>query len=161
MARPKKASPKRKSRVVSFRLEEDVRDRLQVRAASAGVTLTDLITTSLANKAEPRGAQSNEETTAAPELLIMSPELFNELRRIGNNVNQIAHAVNAGLPPYVQDAYRNAARLLDLLLADELSVRHTALRMRNAAHGAAHSQTGNELQRGVRVYSARPRQENS
>jgi hypothetical protein len=91
----------------------------------------------------------------------MHPALFAELRRIGNNANQIAHAVNSGLPPELQNAYRQAARLLDLLLADELSIRRNALRMRTAAHDSAHSQAGIELQRGVRVYPARSRKEDS
>ncbi len=159
MARPKIASPRRKSRIVTFRLEEDMRDHLAAKAANAGMTLTDLIVTSLDGKSGKHDGRSRQSLPDDEPLILMAPELFNELRRIGNNVNQIAHAVNSGLPPAVQDAYRHAARLLDLLLADELSARRTTLRMRNAAHGTAHSQTGIELQGGVRVYPARPRTE--
>ena len=39
------------------------------------------------------------ETSAEPSYKLMDPALFTELRRIGNNVNQIAHAVNGNLPP--------------------------------------------------------------
>ncbi|MGE3227895.1 MAG: plasmid mobilization relaxosome protein MobC [Hyphomicrobium sp.] len=160
MARPKKTVTRRKDRVVTFRLPQDARDRLASTAANAGMTLTDLIMASLDSNlikiAEHYVAQSG-----AREVPLLPPELLTELRRIGNNVNQIAHAVNSGLPPEVQNAYRQAARLLDLLLADEVSARRNALRMRTAAHGSAHSQTGIELQRGVRVYPARPRTEDS
>ena len=31
----------------------------------------------------------------------MDPALFAELRRIGNNLNQVAHAINSGLPPHL------------------------------------------------------------
>jgi hypothetical protein len=160
MARPKKAAQPLKSRIVTFRLAQDIRDRLRVRAANAGMTVTDLITASLDGSLAKLMAHAATSTTN-DELSPFPPELIAELRRIGNNVNQIAHAVNSGLPPEVQNAYRQVARLLDLLLADEFSVRRNALRMRIAAHDSAHSQTGIELQRGVRLYPARPGTEDS
>ncbi|MFA5952472.1 MAG: MobC family plasmid mobilization relaxosome protein [Hyphomicrobium sp.] len=160
MARPKKAAQPLKSRIVTFRLSQDIRDRLRATAANAGMTVTDLITTSLdgslAKLINHAGA-----STADDAMHPLPHELLTELRRIGNNVNQIAHAVNSGLPPDVQNAYRQVARLLNLLLADEFSVRRKALRMRTAAHGSAHSQTGFELQGGVRVYPARSGKEDS
>ena len=160
MARPKTTSKSLKSRIVTFRLREDVRDRLKATAANSGMTLTDLITTRLdANPAMPTSEDALEDSRDTPPPL--PPELVKELRRIGNNVNQIAHAVNSGLPPEVQNAYRQANRLLNLLLADEFSARRTALRTRTAAHGSAHSQTGIELQGGVRLYPARPGKEDS
>lgn len=160
MARPKKASSPLKSRIVTFRLSQDVRDRLTERAANAGMTVTDLITASL------DGSLATPEACVVPfsasdDLPLFAPSLTAELRRIGNNVNQIAHAVNSGLPPELQNAYQQVGQLLELLLADEVSARRNALRTRITAHGSAHSQTGIELQGGVRVYPARPRPEDS
>jgi hypothetical protein len=51
----------------------------------------------------------------APGYLRLEPTVFAELCRIGNNVNQIAHALNGNLPPYVTDAYRQAQDLLRML----------------------------------------------
>lgn len=160
MARQKKRSEPRKTQVVTFRLPQDVRDILAATAANAGMTVTDVITASL-DGSLARLAARGASRAAKDDVPPLPPEVFVELRRIGNNVNQIAHAINSGLPPEVQNAYRQASRLIDLLIADELSARRKALRMRTAAHDPAHSQTGIELQGGVRLYSARPGQEDS
>jgi len=160
MARPKKTAQPLKSRIVTFRLSQDIRDRLPATAANAGMTVTDVITASI-DGSLARLMNHASRSSADDVMPPLPQELLVELRRIGNNVNQIAHSVNSGLPPEVQNAYRQVARLLDLLLADEFSVRRNALRMRTAAHGSAHSQTGIELQGGVRLYPARPGKEDS
>ena len=59
--------------------------------------------------------------------------LVNQLKRIGNNLNQIAHAANAGLPP---DHRKTAADLRDLINAivqNELS-EQTDTRPQNEGH---------------------------
>lgn len=156
MAGRRKSERPLKSTIVTFRLPADERMRLAKKASNAGMTLTELITACL------EGRVSKVEDVAAArhandDLRPLPPEVFAELRRIGNNVNQIAHAVNSGLPPELRYAYGQAARLVELLIADELSLRRKALRTRTSAHGSAHSQTGSELQGGVRLYPARRR----
>ncbi|MDX2265901.1 MAG: plasmid mobilization relaxosome protein MobC [Hyphomicrobiales bacterium] len=156
MARPKTHSHPRKTHRVTFRMPPEVHARLTATAANAGMTLTDLITERLHRR--PTKAAKR---TANDDVPPLPPEVFAELRRIGNNVNQIAHAINAGLPPEVQNAYRQASRLLDLLIADEFLLRRKALRMRTPTHDTAHAQTGIELQGSVRLYPARSGTEDS
>jgi hypothetical protein len=89
----------------------------------------------------------------------MDPPVFAELRRIGNNVNQIAHAVNSGLPPHVEFAAKTINDLLLTLLRDDLLNRRIeALRTRTQFDGAAPPETGVQLQGRLRVYPARRRQ---
>lgn len=153
MSRPSKRQSERRGSRITVRMHEDAYLTIASQASRHGRTVAQYVRDLIVDREMPV-----IDDVAAPT---MHPLLFAELRRIGNNVNQIAHAVNSGLPPEVQNAYRQAAGLLSLLLADEVSARRNALRMRTAAHGSAHSQTGNELQRGVRVYPARPRTEDS
>ncbi len=160
MARPKTQSHPRKTHRVTFRMPPEIHNHLAVTAANAGMTVSDLVMASLTRNLTKLAARSSSRT-ATHDVPPLPPELFAELRRIGNNVNQIAHAINSGLPPEVQNAYRQASRLLDLLIADELSARRKALRMRTPAHDSAHAQTGIELQGGVRLYPARPGPEDS
>lgn len=156
MAGRRKSERPLKSTIVTFRLPADERTRLAKEAFKAGMTLTDLITACL-----ERRASKTEDVAAArhanDDLRPLPPEVFAELRRIGNNVNQIAHAVNAGLPPEFRFAYGQAARLIELIIADELSLRRTALGTRTSAHGPAPTRKGHELQKGVRVHPARRR----
>jgi Bacterial mobilisation protein (MobC) len=56
----------------------------------------------------------------------MDPALFAELRRIGNNANQIAHALNSNLPPDVQMAWRTARDLLHAIARQELFLQQVA-----------------------------------
>ena len=86
--------------------------------------------------------------------------LINELKRIGNNLNQLTHAANAGLPPHVKSLTKTLQELIALLLENELTgprIRETL--KRPIANDSSPSQKGIELQRGVRLYPARPGQE--
>ena len=89
----------------------------------------------------------------------MDPALFAELRRIGNNLNQVAHAINSGLPPHLMLAAQSLNAVLHILLRDELLNRRIeTLRMRTQFDGAAPPETGVQLQGRLRVYPARRRQ---
>lgn len=145
-----------KTAIVTFRMPVEERDRLAARAANAGMTITDLITAALRNRRDAVHSTVPLHDDA-DDVRPLPPEVFAELRRIGNNVNQIAHAVNAGLPPEFRFAYGQAARLIELLIADELSLRRNALGTRTSAHGPAPTRKGHELQKGVRVHPARRR----
>lgn len=54
-------------------------------AAALGVTLTDLVR-----------ARMND--TAVTVVRVTDPSLVNEVRRIGNNLNQVVHGAHAGWP---------------------------------------------------------------
>ncbi|MBN9346428.1 MAG: MobC family plasmid mobilization relaxosome protein [Devosia sp.] len=96
------------------------------------------------------------EMSARPSYKAMDPALFNELRRIGNNVNQLAHAANANLPPDLTMAWRSLEAILNNLLAAELVSQKTeALRTRTDPHDSPPPQARNIFQRSVRVHPAR------
>jgi aryl-alcohol dehydrogenase-like predicted oxidoreductase len=93
---------------------------------------------------------------ARPAYRAMDPALFTELRRIGNNVNQIAHAVNGNLPPDTAFAWRTAQLLITQLLSEELLNQKThSLRTRAQADDSPPPQTRDIFQRSVRVHPAR------
>lgn len=56
----------------------------------------------------------------------MDPALFAELRRLGNNANQIAHALNSNLPPDVQFAWKTVSDLLRAIARQELLTQQAA-----------------------------------
>lgn len=86
----------------------------------------------------------------------MDPALFTELRRIGNNVNQIAHAVNGNLPPDLAAAWHSVNALLNQLLpAELLAQRKEALRERIPVRDTPAPQARSVFQRSVRVHPAR------
>jgi hypothetical protein len=96
------------------------------------------------------------EMSARPAYKAMDPALFTELRRIGNNVNQIAHAVNSNLPPDLMMAWTSIHNLLTNLLSAELIRQKTeALRTRTDPHDSPPPQARNIFQRSVRVHPAR------
>ncbi len=93
---------------------------------------------------------------ARPSYRIMDPALFTELRRIGNNVNQIAHAVNGNLPPDQLMAWRTIEGLLKNLLAAELVKQksHT-VKPWTDTNDTPPPQARSVFQRSVRVHPAR------
>ena len=53
----------------------------------------------------------------------LHPAVFAELRRIGNNINQLAHAANGLMPPDVRMMVGNFDKLFKLLTQNELIAR--------------------------------------
>lgn len=91
-----------------------------------------------------------------PSYRAMDPALFTELRRIGNNVNQIAHATNSNLPTDVMFAWRSVNNLMSALLSDELlSQKISAMRTRTVEGDPSPPQTRTEFQRSVQLHPAR------
>lgn len=123
MARPRKALRTRKDHVVTFRLSTELHERLRRTAANAGLTMTDVLTASIARDVDRLVIALREIHGAETGTRTLAPEVFAELCRIGNNVGQVAHAINAGLPPDVQNAYVQVGRLLTLLLEQERTLR--------------------------------------
>lgn len=67
------------------------------------------------------------------------PAVLYELKRIGNNINQIAHAVNASLPPDANLAVNAFRHLFEALTdGEEYRRRLAALRTRKEFNGTAH-----------------------
>lgn len=101
-----------RTKQVLIRLTPDEYLRRAVDARKAGLTVSGLC--------ERLVTQGKVEAVAASGHRPMHPAYFAELRRIGNNANQIAHALNSNLPPDVQFAWRTALDLLQLLAREEL-----------------------------------------
>lgn len=79
--------------------------------------------------------------TPSPQATVdpADPAVLYELKRIGNNINQIAHAVNAGLPPDARMAVTAFNHLFDALTdTEEYRRRLAALRTRKEFNGTAH-----------------------
>lgn len=72
---------------VKIRMSEDARADIRRRADAAGMTVSDLIRESLDQPAQRR--RQTRHITA-------DPELIRAVARVGNNLNQIARAVNVG-----------------------------------------------------------------
>lgn len=97
---------KKKSIWLKLRATDEERGRWQGIAENKGVTLSELMRSSLDGL---RLRKRREPPRVAPELL-------RELARIGNNLNQLAHAANRGQP------LESAALLIRLIEIDrELS----------------------------------------
>lgn len=86
MARPTRGDESR-SEVITVRVTQAERVRLEQRAAAAGMTMSAFAAQLLA-----RGQVTVE---ARPRTVALPPDLAAEFKRIGNNINQIAHALNA------------------------------------------------------------------
>jgi hypothetical protein len=86
---PKRATRGEQSRteVITVRLTKAERTRLEQRAAAAGLTVSAFSAQAL------NGGRVTVETK--PAAIVLPPELVAEFKRIGNNLNQIAYALNA------------------------------------------------------------------
>jgi len=82
-----------KDKFIKLRVSEKERDRWNAKAKNAGLTLADYFR-KLADEEPtnitPVGLNSRRKFTPA------DPELVRQIARIGNNLNQIAKAVNQG-----------------------------------------------------------------
>lgn len=79
-----------RTEVITVRLTKAERVRIEHRAAAGGLTVSAWAAQVLA-----RGQVTVE---AKPAAVVLPPELIAEFKRIGNNLNQIAHALNARMP---------------------------------------------------------------
>jgi hypothetical protein len=86
MARPGRGDDSR-TEVITIRVTRAEKVRLDHRAATAGLSLSSWAARALAD------GRVTVETR--PAVRMLPPELVAEFKRIGNNLNQIAHALNA------------------------------------------------------------------
>lgn len=110
MARPARGDDSR-TEVITVRVTRAERVRIEHRAAAAGLTVS-----AWAAQALGHGRVTVE---TRPSARLLPAELVAEFKRIGNNVNQIAHALNAR--SHVRDGAlaRQFADFLKALLKDE------------------------------------------
>jgi hypothetical protein len=141
-----------RSKTVTIRLTEDEYLRRLADAKSAGLTVSGLC--------ERLVREGRVEVRAEAHHRPIDPVLFAELRRIGNNANQIAHALNGNLPPDTQLAWRTVRDLLQMLMRDEMFAQQiAALRTRSPANDPPPAQARPVFQRSVQLHPARRGQE--
>lgn len=137
-----------RSRMVCIRLTDDDYNHRSTQARELGLTVSGLC--------ERLVLEGKVDMDARPSYRAMDPALFTELRRIGNNINQIAHATNSNLPTDVMFAWRSVNQLMATLLGDELlSQKLHALRAKTESDGPPASQARDVFQRSVRIHTAR------
>ena len=117
MAKPRTHANAPRTKTVTIRLTPDEHLRRSIEARKSGLSVSGLC--------ERLVTQGKVEAAAGGPLL-MDPALFAEVRRIGNNANQIAHALNSNLPPDVQFAWRTARDLLQLIASQEMLLQRAA-----------------------------------
>ena len=130
---------------LTVRMTVGERALVEQRAAAAGVTPSAYAATVLTG-----GSVTVEQRET------MHPALFAELSRIGNNINQLAHASNAGMPPQHQEVMGAMKALFEHLMQDEITRRRVVAferesGSRSAANGSEAPRTRDEFQGRVGV----------
>lgn len=118
---------KRKTETIAFRVSPEERERLEDAAIEAGMTLSGFISATLEPRLTKLRSRLAEMQKPAPptkdEFKRLPPEVLNEISRIGNNLNQIAHGVNNGLPADTQRLVAKMHRLLMIINEHSLNPR--------------------------------------
>lgn len=127
------ASKKPKTVSLSFRVAIEEREALEKSAVEAGTTLAGYIASTLAEArsgrkpvvATPSPAPA-EPPPRVPGISLSDPAALSELKRIGININQLAHATNAAQPPSQRTMVDAFAGLFGLLSEPERFLRNLA-----------------------------------
>lgn len=103
MAKPTTATSERLPRVISVRLTEEIAEVVQEVAESLGVTMSEAVRNMLRRHDGAAGlVRAARDLHAVRDELDSARDAINakglQLQRIGNNLNQIARAVNGGDP---------------------------------------------------------------
>lgn len=110
MGRRAARSDEARTEIVHMRLTVPERLRVEQRAAAAGLTVSAWAA---------RAVTSSEVTVEVARTSTLPPGLIAELKRIGNNVNQIAAALNTGLHVPAAEIVAKMRDLLRSLVRDE------------------------------------------
>lgn len=137
-----------RNRLVCIRLTDDDYNARRRDAERIGLTLSGLCERLVLNR--------KVELENRARYRAMDPSLLAELRRIGNNINQIAHASNAGLPVDAQLAARNLGhQLFDLLAQELIAQRDEMLRVNEKTDDPKTPPARDVFHRSVQVHPAR------
>ena len=148
MPRPRTHMTGPRARQILIRVTEEAHTGLAIKAKSAGLSVSGLC--------ERLVTQGKLEVISAANAEL-HPALFAELRRIGNNINQLAHAANGLMPPDVRMMVSNFDKLFRTLIQNELIARrmNEDLRSRSTANDSAPSSPRDQFQRSVQLHPAR------
>lgn len=159
MQRRAKKSDDRRTQTITFRVSPEERGRLDDAAIEAGMTLSAYVAAVLNRKAnELRSRLAGMQKAATPPpppSRNLPPEVVYELKRIGNNINQIAHAVNSGLPPDIRHYSKQLLLILQVIETHGLDPRTVKDgNFKAPGNDSPPSQTRAEFQRSVHLYPA-------
>ena len=107
--------------MVTVRLTPAMHVKLESNARRLGLTRAGYLHHLIENR--------SVETAFATSADLLPIVLINQLKRIGNNLNQIAHATNAGLPVSQTKLAEHLRNLIDTLLEHELTARRVRAAM--------------------------------
>ena len=117
MARKRTHTDSPRTKLVSVRLREETFDRVTAAAAAASMSRASYVEGLIENRAV------KIERVATDALPV---PFINELKRIGNNLNQIAHSVNCNIPPQEGAVARVMAEIMRTLAENEVARRRLA-----------------------------------
>lgn len=111
---------RRKTRLVNFRANDEERAALESLALADGLTLSSYCRTRLLKDVKTLSRRRPRVDEAA------IAKLYASLNRIGNNINQIAHAMNAGQVEEAAAVDRIETELIATLKAARLALGYNA-----------------------------------
>jgi hypothetical protein len=136
-----------RTQMITVRLTPEVYARISTEASRLGLSRAGYIHHLIESK-------KVEAAPADPDLLPVA--LINQLKRIGNNLNQIAHAVNGALPPSQHLTVTTLRDLITTIVDNELLARRqSVLNQRISANDSTPPSPGDQLQGHVRLHFAR------
>lgn len=129
MPRPRKPQDDRRTCHVGVRLRQAQRRKLRAKAAALGISVSAFI------------AAVAEDTSPSRPLVVADPDLapialLVQWQRIGNNVNQIARALNRGRDPDAAEIVDTLQAVIGVMIEDQLARRY-ALRLGHLTRAAA------------------------
>ncbi|TXG87733.1 MAG: plasmid mobilization relaxosome protein MobC, partial [Thermomicrobiales bacterium] len=121
-----------KTTVIAVRVSIEQREAIEKAAVTAGASLSGFVAATMAEAMSRKKAAPVPSAiphtplprTQAAGISISDPSALAELKRIGININQLAHATNAGYPPNVASMLDNLKGLLALLSELDTFKRH-------------------------------------
>lgn len=148
MARRRTHAEAARTHMVTVRLTPEAYAQLTADATKLGLTRAGYLD-HLASNRKVEAASSDDGSLSIP--------LINHLKRLGNNLNQVTHAINSGLPAPVLLAAKTLHDLIQLLLEHELTGRQlkSFLSQRTATDDPPPPSKRDELQRSLRLRFAR------
>lgn len=157
MQRRAKKSDDRRTETITFRISPEEKTRLDQAAIEAGLTLSAYVGAMLDRRTgelrKRLAAMQIPAKPSAPPTPAVAPEVMNELKRIGNNINQIAHAANSGLPPDIRHYGKQLLLILQVIEKHGLDPRTVKDgNLKAPGNDSPPSQTRAEFQRSVHLY---------
>lgn len=118
--------PSNLNRQLRIRLTEGEHADLQREADAARVSVSELVRSRLITKRRHSLRHTLQRVASQPRFQAMEPVLFAELSRIGNNLNQLAHAFNSGRDVNRAEVMQLVAMAWQTMLRDEVTARYAA-----------------------------------